>query len=128
MTSIITSIAIVVMAVAIVLMTLRANVADETLEKLEDLVMSKPSAVELEQVRNVAQGSDAEIRAIIRRLEEIAKDINELDERTEADHKNLVDIRQRYVLWREPIVPVCNGGVPWAGEIKCTDDEEAENG
>ena len=71
----------------------------------------------------IATNNDS-IKEITAKLEEIAKDIKRLDERTEVDHKNLVDIRTRYILYKEPTVPVINGGVPWAKDHKVGEDNE----
>lgn len=129
--TIITSLAIVVMAVAIVMLTLKTGTNEAALEKLTELTESKASEVDVQALKRrlaeeIGETSNAEreIAEIIRRMEKVSAEIKKLDERTEADHKNLVDIRQRYVLWREPTVPVITSGVPWADEIKCGDDND----
>lgn len=55
---------------------------------------------------------DADINRVIQRMDEIASSI-------ERDHKDLVDIRERYILWREPK----DSGVTWAKDYKCKEDE-----
>lgn len=91
------------------------------IEKLDEAIDKDLDGVELQ----VAKQHD-DIADIISKLESITKDIEKLNERTEVDHKNLVDIRQRYILYKEPTVPVINGGVPWAKGIKCNEETENE--
>lgn len=43
-----------------------------------------------------------QMESIINLLEEICKDIGRLDEEQAQDHRDLVDIRSRYILYREP--------------------------
>lgn len=43
-----------------------------------------------------------EIDEVIETMNKIAEDIGRLDAQTAQDHRDLVDIRQRYVLFREP--------------------------
>lgn len=88
------------------------------LEKLDEAIDNGLDLAEMQ----IATNNDS-IKDITARLEEIAKDIKRLDERTEVDHKNLVDIRTRYILYKEPTVPVINSGVPWAKDIKCKEED-----
>ena len=88
------------------------------IEKMDEAIDKDLDGVELQ----VAKQHD-DIADIISKLESITKDIEKLNERTEVDHKNLVDIRQRYILYKEPTVPVINGGVPWAKDIKCKEED-----
>ena len=121
---------ITVMAVTIYLnITLNHHIADTNMEiehlkfmsefnqKLDDSIDKDLDLAEIKI--NAHQESIDEITA---RLEEIAKDIKRLDERTDADHKNLVDVRERYVLFRTPTTPAENSGVEWAKDIKCGED------
>lgn len=66
------------------------------------------------------------IEEITARLEEIVKDIKRLDERSDADHKNLVDIRERYILFRTPTAPAENSGVEWADSYTCREETGEE--
>ena len=43
-----------------------------------------------------------QMESIINLFEEICKDIGRLDEEQAQDHRDLVDIRSRYILYREP--------------------------
>ena len=65
---------------------------------------------------------DDEIKMIISRLDQIVADIAELNKEHISDHRDLVDIRQRYILYREPKHP--NGG--YTGGFVCRDDQEEE--
>jgi biopolymer transport protein ExbB/TolQ len=58
--------------------------------------------------------ADDQIEEIISRLEKITEDIARID----RDEK---EIRSYYVNYREP-VPVSTGGVAWANEFVCGDD------
>lgn len=69
---------------------------------------------------NEKKNSD-EIELIIARLDQIVADIAELNKENISDHRDLVDIRTRYINYREPITP--NGGVQWADEHKCEEDK-----
>ena len=59
---------------------------------------------------------DERIEDIINQLEAITADIKRLDETTAQDHRDLVDIRERYILWRKPI--------NWAGDYEEQESEE----
>ena len=63
---------------------------------------------------------DSEIDQIIDRMDQIVADIAELNKEHISDHRDLIDIRQRYILYREPSHP--NGGVQWSEEIKASED------
>lgn len=43
-----------------------------------------------------------EIDEVIETMNKIAEDIGRLDAQTSQDHRDLVDIRSRYILYREP--------------------------
>lgn len=124
---IIMAIALVVVSVAIAMLLLKQGSTDAIIGKTEQEIDTKASTAEVESVKQRLNtqilDTDRQIKEITARLEEIAKDIKRLDERTEVDHKNLVDIRQRYILYKEPTVPVINGGVPWAKDIKCKEED-----
>lgn len=100
--NIITSIAIALIVLEIAIMNTKQKVDEEAIEEIEEVIEKKPSMVEIEE--------------IISRLEAIAADIKRLDESTAQDHRDLVDIRERYILWRKPI--------NWAGEYEEQESEE----
>lgn len=120
MTNIIMAIAIVVLTAAICVLTKKQKDIEEELDIM--IMATKPiEKPDLDEVEQKFAEANAEIEKIFARLEEIADDIGRLDALTDTDHKNLVDIRERYILYREP---VDNGaGVPWASEYRCKDDE-----
>lgn len=72
----------------------------------------KMANVNFDALARKESAQDAEINRIIQRMDEIKASI-------ERDHKDLVDIRERYILWREPK----ESGVTWAKEYKCKEDE-----
>ncbi len=130
--NIVLGIATVVMMGVVIYLNVRLNnhEADTNLEieglktkygYIEKLDESIDNGLDLAEMQ-IATNNDS-IKDITARLEEIAKDIKRLDERTEVDHKNLVDIRTRYILYKEPTVPVINGGVPWAKDTKCKEED-----
>ena len=47
--------------------------------------------------------TDEEIQSIVKLLDDIVKDITRLNETTTRDHRDLVDIRSRYINFRNPI-------------------------
>lgn len=130
--NIVLAVATMVMMAVVIYLNVRLNnhEADTNLEiedlknrydkisQIDDSIDKDLDGVELQ----VAKQHD-DIADIISKLESITKDIEKLNERTEVDHKNLVDIRQRYILYKEPTVPVINGGVPWAKDIKCKEED-----
>ena len=59
---------------------------------------------------------DERVEDIISQLEAITTDVKRLDETTAQDHRDLVDIRERYILWRKPI--------NWAGDYEEQESEE----
>lgn len=77
--------------------------------------------VEIGIVEEKEKKNADEIELIIARLEQITADIAELNKEHISDHRDLVDIRTRYINYREPITP--NGGVHWADEHKCEEDK-----
>ena len=129
--NIVLAIATLVMMAVVIYLNIRLNnhEADTNLEieglktkydhikKLDESIDSDLDSAEMK----IATNKDS-IEEITAKLEEIAKDIKRLDERSDADHKNLVDIRRRYINFRTPVKS--NGGVPWANDIKCGDDND----
>lgn len=65
---------------------------------------------------------DDEVKMIISRLDQIVADIAELNKENISDHRDLVDIRQRYILYRKPAHP--NGG--YTGGFVCKDDQDEQ--
>ena len=124
--NIVLGIATMVMMAVVIYLNVRLNnhEADTNLE-IEGLKTKYDHIEKMDEaIDNGLDLAEMQINEITAKLEEIAKDIKRLDERSDADHKNLVDVRRRYVLYKEPTVPVFNGGVPWAKDIKCGDDND----
>lgn len=122
--NIVLGIATVVMMGVVIYLNVRLNnhEADTNLE-IESLKTKYGYIEKLdESIDSDLDSAEMHINEITARLEEIAKDIKRLDERTDADHKNLVDIRRRYVLFREQPHP--NGGVQWSETVKVTEDND----
>lgn len=120
MVTIILSLATVTLSAAVIILSLRIG-------HTEDEVYEIKKSVNI--VGGQADSGSEDIDEIISRLNDIVKDIHQLDERcnrlnerSEQDHRDLVDIRSRYVNFRDPVVK--NGGVSWAGEIKTDEDNE----
>jgi len=123
--NIVLGIATMVMMVVVIYLNVRLNnhEADTNLE-IEELKTKYDHIEKLdESIDSDLDSAEMQINEITAKLEEIAKDIKRLDERTEVDHKNLVDIRERYILFRTPITPADNGGVEWAKDIKCKEED-----
>ena len=94
--------------------------------------------VNFDSVASAIKQQRADIDSITDRLEEIAKDIGRLDNQQSIDHKNLVDIRKRYVLFKPKTEEISaeefaekvnavltNGaGVSWAKDFPCNDEHE----
>lgn len=121
MTNIIMAIAIVALTAVICVLTKKQIDVEKELDIMATKPIEKPDLDEVEQKFTEA---NAEIEKIFARLEEIADDIGRLDALTDTDHKNLVDIRERYILWREPVDK--GSGVPWASKYKCNEEDEHE--
>lgn len=118
MTNIIMAIAIVVLTAAICILTKKQIDVEKELDIMATKPIEKP---DLDEVERKFAEANAEIEKIFARLEEIADDIGRLDEMQKQDRRDLVDIRQRYVLFRQPLTN--DAGVPWAPEYRCKDDE-----
>ena len=121
MTNIIMAIAIVVLTAAICVLTKKQKDIEE---ELDTFASSEVEVPELDNIEAMAIKANDEINSILARLDDIAKDLGRLDALTTTDHKNLVDIRERYILWREPADK--GSGVSWASEYKCNEEEEHE--
>lgn len=117
MTNAIMCIAICLLTAAIAVLTKKQIDVEKELDIMATTPTEKP---ELDEVEQKFTEANAEIEKILARLEEIADDIGRLDEMQAQDRRELIDIRRRYVLYRQP----SNGaGVPWASEYRCKDDE-----
>ncbi len=92
--------------------------ADTTAQKLVDQRIDNIITIHNATVEHY----DDEIDQIIARMDQIVADIAELNKEHISDHRDLVDIRQRYILYREPSHP--NGGVQWSETVKVTEDNE----
>lgn len=133
-TSIITSLGIVTMAVAIVLLTVKHSYTQEAIEQLHQIIDKKASDVELQAVKQrlvtqIADSTktDSEINDIIDRLNHIIVDIKRLDEEVAKVAKAEREIRAYYCNFRQPTaLPVYDAGVPWAKNQKCFDDMSDE--
>ena len=60
-------------------------------------------SVDLDRIEMQTAKANDEINDILKKLNAIAEDIGRLDAMTKRDHSDLVDIRERYLLWREPV-------------------------
>lgn len=121
MTNIIMAIAIVVLTAAICVLTKKQKDIEE---ELDTFASSEVEVPELDNIEAQMAKADDEIKSILTRLDDIAKDIGRLDAETKEDRRNLADVRRRYILWREPLDKGC--GVSWASEYKCNEEEEHE--
>lgn len=102
--------------VSIEQMQLKQISADTTAQKLVDQRIDNIITIHNATVEHY----DDEIDQIIARMDQIVADIAELNKENISDHRDLVDIRQRYILYREPSHP--NGGVQWSETVKVTED------
>lgn len=90
-----------------------------TVEGIEDDIDEITDDSENHEMQ-IARANDL-IADIIAKLEAITADIHQIDERTKKDHCDLVDIRTRYVNFRNPVQS--NAGVEWSNDHKCKEDE-----
>lgn len=118
MTNAIMCIAICLLTAAIAVLTKKQIDVEKELDIMATTPTEKP---ELDEVEQKFTEANAEIEKILARIEEIADDIGRLDEMQKQDRRDLVDIRQRYILFRQPLTN--DAGVPWASEYRCKDDE-----
>ena len=127
MTNLIIAIAIVIMALAITLLSVRVKVTEEAVDSFDfDKYSERMDEIDRDLDKcelNVNEFNES-IEETISLLEQITADIKRLDEQATRDHANLVDIRERYILWRDPVDT--GSGVNWASQYKC--NEETENG
>ena len=82
-------------------------------EEIQDIIVRMDSFEQLEH---------DDILLIIKRLEDIVKDINELDKEVEQIKHDEKDLRTYYVNYREPVTS--DHGVEWASEYRTGGDDE----
>jgi hypothetical protein len=95
-----------------------SRIAEEATEKSQ-LAASIAQESEETTKSNVAYWN-YKTSEIEQKMMAIANSIQRMEDAYDRDHKDLVDIRQRYILYREPSHP--NGGVQWSEEIKASED------
>lgn len=103
--SIITSIAIALLVAGLLILNARQNSIEE---EVDNIATEKADDKRVTEISNdldknevkVAYWQD-EIDKVIKQMQEIVEDIGRLDEQHTQDHRDLVDIRERYILWRE---------------------------
>lgn len=95
---------------------------DQIFENSETILMIQYASTEnlKKDLSEEKESVDSEIERIIARMEQITADIAELNKEHQQDRRNLTDIRNRYILYREPKHP--NGGVEWAKDIRSSED------
>lgn len=91
------------------------QVTGEKLKRIESVLDSQVA---------ITAHEDEEIQNIIKRLEDIVKDINELDKEVEQIKHDEKDLRTYYVNYREPVVS--DHGVEWASEYRTGEDKRDE--
>lgn len=89
------------------------QITGEKLKRIESVLDSQVA---------ITAHEDEEIQNIIKRLEDIVKDINELDKEVEQIKHDEKDLRTYYVNYREPVVS--DHGVEWASEYRTGGDDE----
>lgn len=107
MTNIIIMIAVVVMAIAIIIMSVKVRITEESVGDFDwEEYNKKMDKLDRELDQKMNEQIDhwqAEIDEAIARMDSVAKDIERIDQQAKRDHNNLVDIRSRYVLYRDPV-------------------------
>ena len=95
---------------------------ERTIDRIEQTQLKQISvASNIVTVHNATVDHyDSEIDQIIARMDQITADIAELNKENISDHRDLVDIRQRYINYRTPVKS--NGGVDWAPEFPSQED------
>lgn len=89
------------------------QITGEKLKRIESVLDSQVA---------ITAHEDEEIQNIIKRLEDIVKDINELDKEVEQIKHDEKDLRTYYVNYREPVTS--DHGVEWASEYRTGEDNE----
>lgn len=111
-TNLIITLAIVIMAFAITLMSVRVKLTEEAVNSFDfDKYSERMDAIDrdLDKCELALNEWGGEIDEVIAKMEKITADIERLDNQYNTDHRDLVDIRQRYVLYREPVQEEDNG-------------------
>lgn len=95
---------------------------DETIETIDKRITNAHERIDnIITIHNAnVDHYDNEIDQIIARMDQITADIAELNKENISDHRDLVDIRQRYINYRTPVKS--NGGVDWAPEFPSQED------
>lgn len=121
--------AIVAVCISVVYMNLKTISIEKKLIELnaERVTLETAQRQADERISNIVtvhnatiEHYDSEIDQIIARMDQITADIAELNKEHISDHKNLVDIRMRYINYRTPVQS--NGGVDWAPEFPSQED------
>lgn len=121
--NILLSIAIVFLVIALFNLLKRQTEAEE---EIDNIASYKADDTRLNEMAHRLDGLDDQTKAAIAKMEAIAADIGRLEEEHAQDHRDLVDIRQRYVLYRDK--PDNGAGVPWAKDYECREEaDHAEN-
>ena len=112
--------AIVAVCASVVYLNLKTASAEKKLieldaERVKLETVMRAHDMRIDDICKDIDEIDDQIEAILKVLEDITADIHRIDN----DEK---DIRKYYMYYREPSHP--NGGVNWSNEIECTDDEE----
>ena len=97
-----------------------SRIAEEATEKSQ-LAASIAQESEETTKSNVAYWN-YKTEEIEQKMMAIANSIQRMEDAYDRDHKDLVDIRQRYILWREPNEN--SAGVDWAKDYTVKEDEE----
>ena len=107
-TNLIIAVAIAVMAIAIVILSVRVKVTEESLDEIDvDKLNARIDQMDKDLDRCELQlnddAEDPEIKEILEKMKKITDDIERIDQQRVIDHADLVDIRERYILWRDPV-------------------------
>lgn len=117
MTNTIMSLAIILVVIGFFIILKRET---DTEVEVTELSTMKADDKRVTAIAEQLEGIDEQTKDALRRMEEIAASIGKMEEEHAQDHRDLVDIRERYVLYREPTNT--GAGVAWASEQKCFDD------
>ena len=103
--SIITSVAIALLVVGLLILNTKTNNLEE---EVDNIATEKADDKRVTEISNDLDKNEVqvaywqeEIDKVIKQMQEIVEDIGRLDEQHAQDHRDLVDIRERYILWRE---------------------------
>lgn len=111
MTNLIIAIMGILLTAGLIVLAWKQHLLDEELEIIE----SKESTADLE----------AKVERLLSITEKLADDYALIEEQQKQDRRDLIDVKKRYILFREP----SNGaGVSWAKDYPCNEDEGEDNG